>query len=82
MVRTIFAMISAAVVLTTFFAPAEAGANTLNIHLRPNLPVNTTLHVDVKPRLYRDVVLVESCGNLPKHNDRGLGARKRCRLDD
>ncbi len=47
----------------------RAGANTLNVHVRPNLPVNTTLHVDVKPRLYRDVVLAESCGTRPKRND-------------
>jgi len=82
MVRTVVSMISAALILTAFFASAEAGANTLNIRIQPHLAANTTLHVDVKPRLYRDVVLVESCNNLPKRNDRGLSARKHCRSDD
>jgi hypothetical protein len=82
MVRTTFATISAAVIMSALFAPAEAAANTLNIHVRPNIPINTTLHVDVKPRLYRDVVLVDSCGSPLKPKGRSLGVRKRCQLDD
>ncbi|MEH2509263.1 hypothetical protein V1291_000617 [Nitrobacteraceae bacterium AZCC 1564] len=74
-------MIGVAGLLTAIFAPAEAGANTLNIHVRPHLRINTTLHVDIKPRLYRDVILAESCVSHPKRNDHGTSARKRC-LDD
>lgn len=82
MARIVFCMMSAAVVLSAFLTSAEAGANTLNIQVRPHLPTLTTLHVEVKPRLYRDIVLVESCGNVPRRNDHGVSARKRCRLDD
>jgi hypothetical protein len=83
MIRTAFSMVGVAGLLTAIFAPAEAGANTLNIHVRPNLHINTTLHVDVKPRLYRDVVFAESCVSRPKRYDHGATTvRKRCRLDD
>ncbi|WP_424631876.1 hypothetical protein [Bradyrhizobium sp. SYSU BS000235] len=75
-------MAGAAGLLAAILAPAKAGANTLNIHVRPHLQVNTTLHVDVKPRLYRDVAFTESCVNYPKRNDHSATVRKRCRLDD
>jgi hypothetical protein len=82
MVRAVFSMISAAVIMMALFRPVEAVANTLNIHVRPHIPINTTLHVDVKPRLYRDVVVVESCDTSPKRKDRSLSLRKRCGVDD
>lgn len=76
MVRAVFAMISA------LFRPVQAGANTLNIHVRPHIPINTTLRVNVTPQLYRDVVVVESCDAIPKRKDRSFNARKRCGVDD
>ena len=82
MVRTVFPMVGATGLLAAIFAPAEAGANTLNINVRPHLHINTTLHVDVKPRLYRDVVFVESCGHLRKRTGQGGSVQKWCRPDD
>lgn len=82
MIRTVFSMVGVAGLLTATLVPAAAAANILNIHMRPNLHINTTLHVDVKPRLYRDVVFAESCVNHPKRDDHGPTARKRCRLAD
>jgi hypothetical protein len=79
MVWTVFAAGVAG--LLAVLAPAMVSANTLNMNVRPSIQVNTTLHVDVKPRLYQDVVLTESCVNHQKHNDQGPVPRKRCHLD-
>lgn len=79
MVRTVFSASLAG--LFAGLVPAMVSANTLNMNVRPSIQVNTTLHLDVKPRLYQDVVLTESCVNHQKRNDQGPVPRKRCRLD-
>jgi hypothetical protein len=81
MVRTAFTTITAAGLMTIAFAPATVSASTLNIQVRPNIQVNTTLHVEVKPRLYHDVILTDSCVNHQKRSGHGIVTRKRCQWD-
>lgn len=65
MTRTDLIMLRVAVVLAILFAPAAAFAASINFNptaaARPHVQFNLPLHIDVKPRVYRDIDVLDPC---------------------
>lgn len=77
MTRTVLILLRVAAVSAISLAPAAALAASINMNstmsVRPHVQFNLPLHIDVKPRVYRDIDVLDPC----RDDDRVRTARQR-----